>query len=63
MSQSYRTYDVIYEHTTENSDNVQQNRATITSYGGGELKLKSEIEKQRSGHRDVNILDIRKRQG
>ena len=57
MTLSYQTFDVIYEHTTENSDTVRQNRTTVTLYGGGEFKLKAEIERQRPEHRNVNILE------
>jgi hypothetical protein len=57
MALSYQTFDVSYEHTTENSDTVRQNRATVTVYGGGEFKLKAEIERQRPEHRNINILE------
>lgn len=58
----YVTWDVSYEHTTAGSDNVRQNRATVTVYGGGgELKLKFEIEKQRPDHKNVVILDATQR--
>jgi hypothetical protein len=63
MSLSYQTYDVSYEHTTESSDMVRQNRAVVTVYGGGEFKLKAEIERQRPDHRNVNILGVIARSG
>ncbi len=56
MTLSYRTFDVIYEHTTENSDTVRQNRATVTVFEAGVFTLKSEIERQRPEHKNVTIL-------
>lgn len=58
----YNTYDVIFEHTTPGSDNVNQNRAVVTVYGdGGEFKLRSEIMRQNSGYTNVNIIDVTRR--
>jgi hypothetical protein len=61
MALSYQTFDVVYEHTTANSDTVRQNRATMTVYGGGLFKLKAEIERQRPSHLRVNILEANPR--
>lgn len=58
---SYKTFDVMYEHTTDTSDNVRQNRITITIYGESEFKIVSEIKRQRPGHTNVDILDITER--
>jgi hypothetical protein len=62
MTTGYRTYDVLYEHSTADSDNVRQNRIVVTAWGGkSEFKMKSEIERQRPSHRDIVILDIEER--
>jgi hypothetical protein len=58
---SYTTYDVLYEHTTADSDTVRQNRAIVTVYGRSELKLKAAIEHERPSNRNVTILDSRRR--
>lgn len=58
---SYKTYEVQFEHTTENSDNVRQNRAVITCWAGGEFKIRAEIMKQNPSYKDVNILDVTER--
>ena len=58
MTLSYRTYHVTYEHSTETSDNIRQNQATVIVYGGGELRLRSEIERQRPAHKNISILRI-----
>lgn len=55
----YETFDVTYEHRTGCSQMLRTNSATITVYGASELKLKSEIEKQRPDHTDVTLLEIR----
>jgi hypothetical protein len=54
----YVTYDVRYEHVTESSDTVRQDRALVTAYGGGELAIKQAIERQRPGHRSIIILEV-----
>ena len=54
----YVTYDVRYEHVTESSDTVRQDRAIVTVYGGGELAIKQAIERQRPGHRSIIILEV-----
>lgn len=54
----YVTYDVRYEHVTESSDTVRQDRAIVTVYGGGELAIKQAIERQRPGHKSIIILEV-----
>jgi hypothetical protein len=54
----YVTYDVRYEHLTESSDTVRQDRAIITVYGGGELAIKQAIERQRPGHKSIIIIEV-----
>lgn len=55
---SYNTFEVDYEHTTEASNTVRQNRATITIWGDSEFKVKAELEKQRPEHKNIVILSI-----
>lgn len=58
LSPKYVTYDVRYEHVTESSDTVRQDRAIVTVYGGGELAIKQAIERQRPGYRSIIILEV-----
>lgn len=54
----YETFDVRYEHTDADGANRTVNRAIVTCYGGGELLLRREIERERPSHHNVTVLEV-----
>lgn len=57
----YHTFTVQYEHTTDTSDTVRQNRAVLTVWGESEFAIKKAIEREHPSHTNVVILESEER--
>ncbi len=57
----YQTFSVIYEHSTDGSDQRRVNRAVLTVYGQSELAIQAELQRQHPTFRNIVILEVQER--